>query len=180
MPRILAAVLLYAPFVLLAAGYRSLPPEMPVLRVWIGHWTHEAPKSLFTVFRVPLMNLIHGLMAAVMLSRASAFKIPERRIAYSNLFSTLLLTVALKSDFEAMEFGVLAAPAAFARYSGLLAFATLTTVAAGIGLALIRGRKVSLPWPELRLPSRDKAILAGLFGLYMVVVLVSMLGSHRA
>jgi hypothetical protein len=178
--RILPAVLLCAPFVLLAASYRALPPEIPMLRLSVSHSTLMASKSLFTVFRVPLMNLIHGLMAAVMLYRAPDFQIPERRIAYSGLFSTLLFTVALKSDFEAMEFGALAAPAPVPLYSRLLGFATVTTVLAGVVFAFVRGRRAALPWAELHLALRDKVLLFGLFGLYAAIVVLSILGSHRA
>lgn len=92
-----------APFVLLGVSYGAAPPELPVLRSWIAHTMLSAPKSLFMVFRVPVINLIHGLMAAVMLSYTSAFEKIGRRILYSNLFSMLLFTIALKSDFEAME-----------------------------------------------------------------------------
>jgi hypothetical protein len=41
-----------------------------------------APKLVFTVFRVPLMNLTHGLMAAVMLSRTTDFEDEGRRSSY--------------------------------------------------------------------------------------------------
>lgn len=54
------------------------------------------------------MNLTHGLMAAVMLSRASDFDGEGRGASYSALLSTLLFALALKSDFEALEFGGLA------------------------------------------------------------------------
>jgi len=57
------------PFLLLAACYAALPVEVPVLLNPIAGAIIRAPKSVFTVFRVPLMNLTHGLMAIVMPSR---------------------------------------------------------------------------------------------------------------
>ncbi len=160
-----------APFLLLAVSYVDLPPELPVLRSWIGHSTRSAPKSVFTVFRVPLMNLVHGLLAVIMLRRANDFENIQRRIAYSNIFSTLLFAIALKSNFEAAEIS-LAAP--------WLGFGTLTAVVAGVGVALIRARKVSLPWPELRLPIRDRYLIIGLFATYIALVILSLAVSHRA
>lgn len=160
-----------APFVLLAMRYRALPPEIPVLRVWIGHTSLAASKSLFMAFRVPLMNLLHGLMAAVMLRQAPAFANPERRAAYSRVFGTLLFTLALKSDFEAMEFAV---------HARWLALGTLASVLGGLALALYLGRRVPLPWPELRLPAGDKMVLVALFAAYLAIVAASLLVSHRA
>ncbi len=172
-------VMFCAPFVLLSVSYRALPPELPVLRLWIGHLTLWASKSIFMVFRVPLMNLIHGLMTAVMLSQAPAFNNRERRISYSNLFLTLLFTIALKSDFEALECSVSAAPALFGPYARWLGFGTFTSVVAGVALSLWRGRKAPLPWPELQLVMRDKFILIGLFSLYVAIVAASLFSSHR-
>ena len=62
-----------ASFLLLASVYDSLPAELPVLRTSFASVTTAAPKSVFTAFRVPLMNLTHGLIAAVMLSHATDF-----------------------------------------------------------------------------------------------------------
>ena len=176
---VVGVVLLCAPFVVLAASYRLLPSELPVMQALIAGSANMASKSLFTVFRVSLMNFADGLMAVVMLMRSIDFTIPERRVAYSKLFSTLLLTVGLKSDFEAMEFTALVAPTALARYSHFLGFATLTIVLVGIAVAFIRGRKAPLPWPELHLALDDKLILGGLFGLHLVIVLLSFLILRR-
>jgi uncharacterized membrane protein len=69
--------MLSAPFFLIAGVYDVLPAELPVLRVPISGVATIAPKSVFTAFRVPLMNLTHALMAAVMLSRASRRLLPR-------------------------------------------------------------------------------------------------------
>jgi hypothetical protein len=168
-----------APFVLLAVYYRVLPIELPVVRFSIGHVTLVASKSLFMVFRVPLMNLIHGLMSAVMLSYATVFENTARRLSYSNMYLTLLLAVGWKSDFEAAEFVTRAAPALLG-YAPWFGFGTLFSVVVGVVVALIRGRRVPLPWSELRLSIRDKIILAGLFAVYVAVVIFSLLCSYRA
>jgi hypothetical protein len=168
-----------ASFVLVGASYRALPPELPVFRISFAHFVLWAAKSPFMVFRVPLMNLIHGVMAAVMLSRASAFKNMERRRAYSNLFLTLMFTIAFKSDFEALEF-LVSSSRTLLPYAGWGALGALISVVVGLGMSLIRSRGVPLPWPELRLAALDKIILLGLFAMYLAIAIGSLAQGHRA
>ncbi len=167
-----------APFVMVGVSYRALPAELPVLHLFIGRTVISAPKSAFMVFRVPAMNLIHGVMAAIMLAHRSDFENATRRVSYSNMFLTLLFTIALKSDLEGMSFLAPTIPAIspFAHWSGLT---TLICVLLGLGLALIGGTKVKLPWAELRLALRDKIALCGLFGTYLAIVIASIAGGHR-
>jgi hypothetical protein len=139
-----------------------------------------APKSVFTVFRVPLMNLAHGLMAGVMLSRAADFENFARRAAYSSIFTTLIFAVASKSDFEALEISLLARHPYWDFLGGWFTAGTVLSVVVGVGLALIRGRRATIPWSELRLTVREKITLASLFLLYVAMVLASSLVSHRA
>ena len=166
-----------ASFLLLASVYDALPAELPVLRVPIANLIMEVPKSACTVFRVPLMNLTHGLMAGVMLSHANDFDDEGRRASYTALFSTLLFAIALKSNFEALEIGGLAIPLGSLAY--WLTAGTALSVAGGLALALVRGRNVRLPWTELQLSLLDKLILAGLFASYLVVVAATLIISHR-
>jgi len=175
---LLLCLMFCAPFVLVGLSYRALPQELPVLRFWIGHVMTEAPKSLFMVFRVPTMNLIHGLMAAVMLSHSSDFGTIQRRASYWNMFSTLAFTIALKSDLEGFGFFASTIPAILP-YSHWIGFVTLTCVVVGLALACIRGAKVTLPWPDLRLAIRDKIALCGLFAMYVAIVIGSLAGGHR-
>ena len=165
------------PFVLLGLSYSAAPSDLPVLS-WIGHPALSAPKSLFMVFRVPVMNLIHGIMAAIMLSRAPCFTNLERRTAYSNIFSTLLFTIALKADFEGLEFFATTS-SALRPYESWIGYGTLTCVLLGLGLAALRGGKVPLPWPELCLTARDKFALPLLFAAYLAIVIVSLSAGHR-
>jgi hypothetical protein len=175
----LLCLMFCAPFALLAVSYGAAPSELGVLRAGIGHTKLWASKSLFTVFRVPVMNLIHGLMAAIMLSRASAFGNIERRISYSNTFSTLLFTIALKSDFEGLEFFAPSSPTLLP-YAHWIAVGTLTCVLVGLGLAIVRSRKVPIPWPELQLSMRDKILLSGLFAVYLAIVVATVAVGHRS
>jgi hypothetical protein len=81
-----SALMFAAPFLLPAACYASLPMEIPVVGNPVAGAVLFASKSPFTVFRVPFMNLTHGLMAAVMLSRAGDFEDLQSRAAYSGFF----------------------------------------------------------------------------------------------
>ena len=164
-----SALMFGAPFLLLAHRYEALPAEIPVLRNPLLHAMIFAPKSAFTVFRVPLMNLSHGLMAGVMVSRSEDFKDAERRAGYSALFSTLLFTAALKSNFEALEISRVASS------HGWITAGTVGCVVVGVLLAFVRGRRTRLPWTELRLRTGDKIALTALFGLYLVIVTASFL-----
>lgn len=161
-------------FLLIAAEYDAMPAELPVMRIPVVGIAAVAPKSVFTAFRVPLMNLTHGLMAAVMLSRTPDFAHEGRRASYAALFSTLLFAIALKSDFEALEICGLTGP-----FSRWVTVGTVASVLGGLALALLRGRAVPIPWTELRLSLRDKILLVGLFASYLVVVVASWMVSHR-
>jgi hypothetical protein len=173
-----AVAMLGAPFLLLAACYAGLPVEFPVFGNPMARALLLAPKSLFTVFRVPFMNLTHGLMAAVMLSCAENFQDARRRASYSGIFLSLLFTVALKSDFEALSMSGLAW--SFGRFPPWLTLGAVISVVGGLGLTLIQAQGVPLPWQELRLSKIQTTTLAGLFAVYLAVVTASLLVSHRA
>lgn len=171
-----ACVLMFsASFLLLASVYDALPAELPMLRIPIVSVVTAAPKS---AFRVPLMNLTHGLMAAVMLSHTADFDDEGRRAPYFSLFSTLLFAIALKSDFEALEISSLALP--LGPFGRRAIAGTVVSVVGGLALAFVRGRNVPIPWTELKLSVRDKIVLAGLLFSYLAMVAVSLLVSHRA
>ena len=104
---------------------------------------------------------------------------PKRRTAYSNIFSTLLFTIALKADFEGREFFAATFPALHP-YQNAIGFGPLTSVPVGLALAALRGRKVPLPWPELRLSTRDKIALSLLCAAYLATVIVSLASGHKA
>ena len=166
-------LMLGAPFLLLAGVYNQLPGDIPVIRNPLAGTVMSAPKSMFTVFRVPFMNLTHGLMAALMRSHSQDFDHAARKSSYLAMFSTLLFAIALKSNFEALEISGLAwQPGSLRQWA---AAGTALSVVAGVVLALVRGRKVPIPWPELRLSPREKVILAGLFLSYLAVVTASLL-----
>jgi len=172
-----SVVMFGAPFLLLAACYAALPDELAVLRIPLARTVLYAPKTLFTVFRVPLMNLTHGLMAAVMLSRTADFEDAQRRASYSRVFSTLLFAVAFKSNFEALEMSGLAR--AFRTLAPWLTSGTVVSVVGGLGLALVYARSVPFPWPEFRLSKLGKITLTLLFAAYLGIVIGTLLVANR-
>ncbi len=172
-----ASVLMFGmPFLLLAACYAALPIEMPVLLNPIAGAIILAPKSVFTVFRVPLMNLTHGLMAIVMLSRSGDFEDAKRRASYSGIFSTLLFTIALKSDFEALAISGLAW--SYGPVMPWLTGGTVVSVIVGLALSFVYARDVPIPWRELRLSNLEKIVLATLFATYLAVVGATLIVLH--
>ena len=174
-----ASVLMFGvPFLLLAACDAALPAEVPVLLNPIAGAMILAPKSLFTVFRVPLMNLTHGLMAAVMLSRTGDFEDVKRRASYSGIFMTLLFTIALKSDLEALAMSGLAW--SFGPFNPWFTGGTVLVVVGGLGLAFVHVRDVPIPWSELRLSNLEKIMLAALFATYLALVGATLIVLHRA
>jgi hypothetical protein len=166
-----------ATFILVAARYAALPHELTLMRLPAAGAELVAPKSLFTAFRVPLMNLTHGLMAAVMLSCQPSFTDARRRRAYAGVFWTLLFTVTLKSGLEALGLSVL--PWTLGRAGAWLTGATLATVVVGVGVAFLFAQGVRLPWPELDLGRWRAIVLIVLFAMYLGMVAVSFLISHR-
>jgi len=167
-----------ASFLLIASAYDALPAQMPVLRIPSFHILTAAPKSPFIAFRVPLMNLTHGLIAAVMLSHATDFSDEQRRASYFAFFSTLLFAIALKSDFEALEISRQALT--LGPIGQWLTYGTAVSVVGGLAIALFRGRNVPIPWPELQLCVRDKILLGGLFVSYLAMAAQSLLVSSAS
>lgn len=158
-----AGAMLAAPFLLLAARYDALPSALAVLRGPGTGAVMMAQKSPFTVFRVPLMNLTHGLMAAVMLTCGAQFVEARRRLAFCRVFLALLFTVALKSDLEALEMGSFGA-------AHWLTVGTVASVVCGLALALAFSRGVPLPWPEWKVGGIRGAALLALLAIYIGLV----------
>ena len=121
-------LVLLIPFALLAWFYNSLPNEILIVRSFFSSEATYAPKTLFTVFRVPLIEIVC----------AAAIEIMRRKFAdinanYYAMWNILLWTVALKSLLQAFE---IVSPANFA---GEFFYATLGVVLLGIIIALFKG-----------------------------------------
>ena len=128
--RITPWLILLIPFAVLAWFYTSLPNEVLITRSFFGNEAVVAPKSLFTVFRVPLIEIVCAVAIEVMRR-----KFANVNADYYSMWNILLYTVALKSLFQAFE---IVSPAKFA--NGFL-YATFGVVIVGIILALFKGRR---------------------------------------
>lgn len=128
--RIIPWLILLTPFVVLAYFYASLPNEILIARSFFGDEIVFAPKSLFTVFRVPLIEIVCAAAIEVM-RRNSA----DKHTDYYLMWSILLYTVAFKSLFQSFE--IISSP----DLANLFYYLTFGIVIIGIISALFKGRK---------------------------------------
>jgi len=128
-------LIILIPFAILAYYYDSLANPVLIARSFFGDEVTVAPKSLFTVFRVPLIEVVCAAIIEVM--RRKAERANSETVAKYYLFWTILLyTVALKSLLQAVE---TVSPKSF---TDNIYYLTLATVVIGISTAAIAGRKL--------------------------------------
>ena len=96
--RIIPWLILLIPFAVLALFYASLPNGILITRSFFGNEAVIASKSLFTVFRVPLIEIVCAVAIEVMRR-----KFANVNADYYSMWSILLYTVALKSLLQAFE-----------------------------------------------------------------------------
>ena len=123
-------LILLLPFVILAVFYNSIPNEVLIARSFFGDEATFAPKSLFTVFRVPLIEVVCA--AAIGVIRR---KFASENADYYAMWNILLWTVALKSLLQAFEI------VSSSKFFNDFFYATLGVVLVGIILALSKGRR---------------------------------------
>jgi hypothetical protein len=156
-------LILLLPFVILALSYDSLPPEILIARSFFGNDATVAPKSLFTVFRVPLIEIVC----------AAAIELMHRKFAdenrdYYRLWSVLLWTVAFKSLLQAFE---IVSDATLGRD---FFYVTAGVVAAGIVCALWKGRRffVNFSADRWKFSRAEKAIFFVVLIVYLSLAIV--------
>lgn len=125
--RIIPWLILLIPFAVLACFYSSLPNEILITRSFFGNEVVLASKSLFTVFRVPLIEIVCA--AAIEVMRRNSANV---NADYYLMWSILLYTVAFKSLLQACE---------IVSSNKLFYYLTFDVVIVGIILALFKGRK---------------------------------------
>lgn len=157
----------YAPWAILSASilipaflYGSLPDNILIARGLFGSEAIFAGKSLFTVFRVPLIDIVCAL-AVVLLSRASVNAVNSA--AYQAVCSALIFTAAFKSLFQSLE--IVSGP----EWASGFFYLTVASVALGLIAAVVLGRSRirSFNFREIRLPFPEKA---GLFALLLAYI----------
>jgi hypothetical protein len=158
-------LIILLPFGILAFCYGSIPDKVLIARSFFSDDAIIASKTLFTVFRVPLIEVVC----------AAAIEVVRRKFADSSadyycMWSILLYTVALKSLLQAFE---IVSPVEFADE---FFYVTLGVVIVGIILALVKGWRF---FPEL-LRSKQKfsgvetAILIFAFVAYLALAIVPL------
>jgi len=156
-------LILLLPFVIVAYFYNSLPNEVLIARSFFSDDATHAPKTLFTAFRVPLIEIVCAAAIEIM-RRKSA----NENADYYRMWSILLYTVALKSLLQAFE---IVSPRELA---GDFFYATLGVVVVGIFLALFKGRKffTDLFSGKQEFSGAEKAIFAVILIAYLGLAIV--------
>lgn len=130
-----------------------------ITRSFFGNEAVFAPKSLFTVFRVPLIEI--ACAAAIEVMRR---KFVETNANYYLMWSILLFTTAFKSLFQAFEI------ISSKTYAELFYYLTFAVVIIGIISALFAGRKFFSSFFS------QKWTLNGLEKTILAVILIAYLG----
>jgi uncharacterized membrane protein len=168
-------VVLLVPFVVLSLFYDSISQEILTYRSLGGDEIQYAPKSLFTVFRVPLIEAVCAATIVIMRRKTSEFN-SEFRTGYYSMWSVLLFTVALKSLFQTFEF---VSTSIFSQpfYASVFFYATLAIVVGGIILAFVKGKKIfaNFQSESWRLKNWEKISLTIFFLIYLSLAFAPML-----
>jgi hypothetical protein len=122
-------LILLISFIILAFFYNSLPAKILIARSFFGGDATFAPKTLFTVFRVPLIELVCATTVEIMRRKFAA---ADAKFALT--WSILLYTVALKSLFQSLE------TVSTENSANIFFYLTLGIVISGIVAALFVGR----------------------------------------
>ena len=64
-------IILIFPFIILAVLYNSIDEQILLMRSFVGNQTIYAPKSIFTVFRVPLIEIVCAATIEIMRAKFS-------------------------------------------------------------------------------------------------------------
>ncbi|HSK72941.1 MAG TPA: hypothetical protein VK892_14665 [Pyrinomonadaceae bacterium] len=172
--RIVPWIILLIPFILLSFFYNSIGEEVLVYRSFDGNQNQFAPKSLFTVFRVPLIEIVCALMIEIMRRKAFDFE-TKSQSNYYLMWSILLFAVALKSLLQSLEFissSVFQNP----YWANFFFYTTFAIVIGGIILAFIEGRKLFINFnrQDWKINIWEKIGLASLFLIYVYLAFAPM------
>lgn len=167
--RIIPWVILLAPFLILASFYNSINDEVLTYRSFGQNQIQNAPKSLFTVFRVPLIEVVCAAAIETMRRKTYEFN-GEAFSSYYSMWSVLLFTVALKSLFQTFEF---ISTSAFSKpqLANIFFYTTFAVVIGGIILAAIKGRRIfaNFRYESWKLKDYEKLGLVILFLIYLTL-----------
>ena len=159
--------ILLLPFLILTAFYNSLPTEIAIYRDLYSGSETLASKSLFTVFRVPLIEIVCALAIEIMRRRSAGVEESERQKSYYLMWTILLYTAAFKSLFQTLEI------ISLYKTGAIFFYLTIVTIIAGIISASLPGRKAfSGPAGTRRkIASWEKLALIALFVTYLALAI---------
>lgn len=160
--QIIPWAIILLPFLILGVFYGSLPAEIMVFRGFDAASADYAPKTLFTVFRVPLIEVVCALAIEIMRRRAAGV---EAQSSYYLMWTVLLYTVAAKTLLQAIEM------VSSKDKSDMFFYATLGGVIVGITSAAVTGRKAFSGYKrgEWKLALWEKTGLFGLLAGYVML-----------
>lgn len=155
-------IILLFPFLILAFSYNSIPNEILIWRGFIGSDSIVAPKTLFTVFRVPLIEVVCALAIETMRHRFADSNSPTHADYYT-MWSILLYTVAFKSLSQTFE------DVSSEKFVNLFFYMTAAIVVIGIILIIRKGRKFFSAYSreDWKLNRMEKSVLIILFVAYL-------------
>jgi hypothetical protein len=158
-------IILAIAFPALAYFYDSIAGEILIYRSFNGDNSVFAPKSLFTVFRVPLIEVVCASIFEVMRRKFSRSENGEPVVRALNI---LLYTVAFKSFFQTLEF-IASSVYKSQTYADVFFYATIVAVAAGIFSVVFKGRNIfrNLRGEDWKSAPNEKIILGVLLVLYV-------------
>jgi hypothetical protein len=167
--RIIPWIILAVPFVVLTFFYNSIGNDILIARSLFGNETVSAPKSLFTVFRVPLIEVVCAALVETIRPKMSDSD-------YFSIWNVLLYTVAFKSLFQFFEFVSLSIFPSQTK-ADFFFYATAAIVACGIFLTFLRGWKFffSSAQKNWNLTLSKMIFLGILLILYVVLALVPVI-----
>jgi hypothetical protein len=160
--QIIPWAIILLPFLVLGISYTSLPAEITIFRGFDAASAEYAPKSLFTVFRVPMIEVVCALAIEIMRRRAAGV---DSQKSYYLMWTILLYTVAFKTLLQAFEM------VSSKDKSDIFFYTTLGVVIVGIISAAFAGRKAFSGFKrgEWKLEHWEKAALAGLLAGYVIL-----------
>ena len=165
--RLIPWLILLISFAILAVFYNSLPGQILIARSFFGNEAVTAQKTLFTVFRVPLIETVCAAAIELMRRKSAAVNAES-----ALMWIILLYTVSLKSLFQSLEV------VATENSANLFFYLTIGIIASGILAALFAGRHflANFARPEWNLGSAEKGLLiffaVSYLGLAIVPILV--------
>ena len=159
--RIIPWTVILLPFLIVGLSYHLLPPEIMIFRHLDG-MADYAPRSLFTVFRVPLIEIVCALAIEIMRRRAAK---TDNHKSYYLMWTVLLYTVAAKTLLQALEM------ISSERNARIFFYATAAAVAVGIICTVFTGRKAftSINGRAWKLGLWEKAALFALLAGYLIL-----------